>query len=43
MGQTVSFKRPDGKDCNGYLASPAGNDQAPAVVVIRRVHGSAVA
>ena len=39
MGQTVSFKRPDGKDCNGYLASPAGNDQAPAVVVIQEWWG----
>ena len=39
MGQTVSFKRPDGKDCNGYLASPAGNDQAPGVVVIQEWWG----
>ena len=39
MGQTVSFKRPDGKDCNGYLARPAGNDQAPGVVVIQEWWG----
>ena len=32
MGQMVTFKRPDGKDCNGYLASPAGGDKAPGVV-----------
>ena len=35
MGQMVSFKRPDGGDCNGYLASPAAGDKAPAVVVIQ--------
>ena len=35
MGQMVSFKRPDGQDCNGYLASPAGSDKAPGVVVIQ--------
>jgi len=39
MGQTVSFKRPDGKDCNGYLASPAGSDKAPGVVVIQEWWG----
>jgi carboxymethylenebutenolidase len=39
MGQMVSFKRPDGKDCNGYLASPAGGDKAPGVVVIQEWWG----
>jgi carboxymethylenebutenolidase len=40
MGQTVTFKRPDGKDCNGYLASPAsGESRAPAVVVIQEWWG----
>ena len=40
MGQTVTFKRPDGKDCNGYLASPAsGGSRAPAVVVIQEWWG----
>jgi carboxymethylenebutenolidase len=40
MGQTVTFKRPDGKDCNGYLASPAsGGDRAPGVVVIQEWWG----
>ena len=24
MGTTISFKRPDGQDVNGYLAEPAG-------------------
>ena len=39
MGQIVTFKRPDGKDCNGYLASPASGDQAPGVVVIQEWWG----
>jgi carboxymethylenebutenolidase len=40
MGQTVTFKRPDGKDCNGYLATPAGGDpKAPGVVVIQEWWG----
>ena len=40
MGQMITFKRPDGKDCSGYLAGPAGNDTAPAVVVIQEWWGS---
>lgn len=39
MGQTVTFKRPDGKDCTGYIASPAGGDRAPGVVVIQEWWG----
>src|SRR4029450_4115716 len=39
MGQMVTFKRPDGKDCNGYLASPAGSDKAPGGVVIQEWWG----
>lgn len=40
MGQTVTFKRPDGKDGNGYLASPAsGDNKAPGVVVIQEWWG----
>jgi len=39
MGQIVTFKRPDGNDCNGYLASPAAGDQAPGVVVIQEWWG----
>ena len=23
MGQKITFKRPNGAECNGYLASPA--------------------
>ena len=39
MGQTVNFKRPDGKDCSGTIASPAGGDKAPGVVVIQEWWG----
>jgi carboxymethylenebutenolidase len=39
MGQNVTFKRPDGNDCSGYLASPAAGDKAPGVVVIQEWWG----
>lgn len=39
MGQIITFKRPDGNDCNGFLASPAVGDQAPGVVVIQEWWG----
>ena len=39
MGKTISFKRPDGKDVQGYLATPAGGDKAPGVVVIQEWWG----
>ena len=35
MGTTVSFKRPDGQEIQGYLAEPAQGAAAPAVVVIQ--------
>ena len=35
MGKTITFKRPDGKDVQGYLASPAGGDKTPGVVVVQ--------
>ena len=35
MGSTISFKRPDGKPLQGYLAEPAQADGAPAVIVIQ--------
>jgi carboxymethylenebutenolidase len=38
MGQMVSFKRPDGGETNGYLASP-GADKAPGVVVVQEWWG----
>jgi carboxymethylenebutenolidase len=39
MGQNVTFKRPDGNDCNGYLATPRTGDSAPGVVVIQEWWG----
>jgi carboxymethylenebutenolidase len=39
MGKTVSFKRPDGKSVNGYLAEPANAQKAPGVVVIQEWWG----
>lgn len=39
MGQMITFKRPDGKECNGYFAGPAGNDNAPGLVVIQEWWG----
>lgn len=39
MGQMITFKRPDGGDCAGYLTGPAGNDKAPAIVVIQEWWG----
>lgn len=38
MGRTVDFKRPDGKQCSGYLTEPA-NAKAPGVVVIQEWWG----
>ena len=39
MGTTISFKRPDGQDVNGYLAEPAAGKAAPGVVVIQEWWG----
>ena len=39
MGQTVSYKRPDGKSVNGYLAEPKAGKNAPGVVVIQEWWG----
>jgi carboxymethylenebutenolidase len=37
---TVTFKRPDGKECAGYLAEPAGGGKnAPGLVVIQEWWG----
>ena len=38
-GSTVTFKRPDGKDVQGYLATPAHAEGAPAIVVIQEWWG----
>ena len=39
MGTTITFKRPDGQDVQGYLAEPAHAEGAPAVVVIQEWWG----
>ncbi|HZD39797.1 MAG TPA: dienelactone hydrolase family protein [Terriglobales bacterium] len=39
MGQMVTFKRPDGKDCQGYLATPAGGSAGPGLVVVQEWWG----
>src|SRR5882724_8324602 len=38
MGTSISFKRPDGTDANGYLAKAKGGN-APGVVVIQEWWG----
>lgn len=38
-GQMITFKRPDGKDVSGYLATPANSEGAPAIVVIQEWWG----
>jgi carboxymethylenebutenolidase len=39
MARTVTFTRPDGASVNGYLAEPAGNPNAPAMVVVQEWWG----
>jgi carboxymethylenebutenolidase len=39
MGKTISFKRPDGQDVNGYLAEPEKESAAPGIVVIQEWWG----
>jgi len=39
MGKTVSYKRPDGKSVNGYLAEPPAGAKAPGMVVIQEWWG----
>src|SRR5499427_5253240 len=38
MGQTISFKRPDGQSVQGYFAEPGGGS-GPGVVVIQEWWG----
>ena len=35
MGEIIQFKRPDGKACPGYLATPKTGLSAPGYVVIQ--------
>ena len=39
MGEMIQFKRPDGKSCSGYLATPKAGPSAPGVVVIQEWWG----
>jgi carboxymethylenebutenolidase len=39
MGKSMSFKRPDGKSVNGYLAEPKAGAKAPGMVVIQEWWG----
>jgi carboxymethylenebutenolidase len=39
MGKTISFKRPDGKGVNGYLAEPGQGAKTPGMVVIQEWWG----
>jgi carboxymethylenebutenolidase len=39
MGKTISFKRPDGKSVNGYLAEPEKSANAPGMVVLQEWWG----
>jgi len=39
MGVTIQFKRPDGKTCPGYLATPKTGSSAPGFVVIQEWWG----
>jgi len=36
---TITFKRPDGKECSGHLVEPKGGAAAPAVVVLQEWWG----
>jgi carboxymethylenebutenolidase len=39
MGHMIEFKRPDGKNCAAYLATPKGAPTAPGFVVIQEWWG----
>ena len=40
MGQMIAFKRPDGKECRGYLArATQGNPGSPSVVMLQEWWG----
>jgi carboxymethylenebutenolidase len=39
MGEMIEFKRPDGKTCPGYLATPKAGASAPGFVVIQEWWG----
>ena len=35
----ITYKRPDGKDCSGFLVEPTAGNKAPALVVIQEWWG----
>ena len=39
MGKKITFKRPDGKESNGYYAIPSAGENAPGVVIIQEWWG----
>ena len=39
MGEMISFKRPDGGLCDGYLVTPVAGGKAPGIVVIQEWWG----
>jgi carboxymethylenebutenolidase len=39
MGKTVTFKRPDGKECTGYYGASSSESEAPGIVVIQEWWG----
>ena len=39
MGTMIRFRRPDGRDVDGYLAEPAGGGAAPGLVVVQEWWG----
>src|SRR5882672_11329031 len=39
MSQTITFKRPDGKECSGFYVEPSAGSKAPGVVVIQEWWG----
>jgi carboxymethylenebutenolidase len=39
MGKTVTFKRPDGKECSGYYEEAGSTKEGPGIVVIQEWWG----
>ncbi len=39
MGEMIEYKRPDGKSCSGYLATPKAGSGAPGFVVVQEWWG----
>ena len=39
MEEKITYRRPDGKECNAYYAIPAAAETAPGVVVLQEWWG----